>query len=64
MNNIIKVFIYVAITHGLIACSQDVIHSDEHVESTKETTIAVDVTLDKSVADMVNANPSLTPTFA
>lgn len=55
MNNIIKVFIYAAITHGLIACSQDVIHSDEHVESTKETTIAVDVTLDKNVADMVNA---------
>ena len=55
MNSIIKSFIFVAISLGLAACSQEDITSNEQKKATEETTFIVDVTLDKNVEDMVNA---------
>ena len=55
MNSIIKSFIFVAISLGLAACSQEDITSNEQKKATEETTFTVDVTLDKNVEDMVNA---------
>ena len=55
MNSIIKSFIFVAISLGLAACSQEDMTSNEQKKATEETTFIVDVTLDKNVEDMVNA---------
>jgi putative lipoprotein len=55
MNSIIKSFIFVAISLGLAACSQEDITSNEQKKATEETTFTVDVTLDKKVEEMVNA---------
>ena len=55
MHKVLKFVVYAVITLGIAACSQDDINSAEQNKSNEETTITVDVTLDKNVEEMVNA---------
>jgi len=55
MHKVLKFVVYAVITLGVAACSQDDINSAEQNKSNEETTITVDVTLDKNVEEMVNA---------
>ena len=55
MHKVLKFVVYAVITLGIAACSQDDINSAEQNKSNEETTITVDVTLDKNVKVMVNA---------
>ena len=55
MHKVLKFVVYAVITLGVAACSQDDINSAEQNKSNEETTITVDVTLDKNVKVMVNA---------
>ena len=55
MHKVLKFVVYAVITLGIAACSQDDINSAEQNKSNEETTITVDVTLDKNVKEMVNA---------
>ena len=55
MHKVLKFVVYAVITLGVVACSQDDINSAEQNKSNEETTITVDVTLDKNVEEMVNA---------
>ena len=55
MHKVLKFVVYAVITRGIAACSQDDINSAEQNKSNEETTITVDVTLDKNVEEMVNA---------
>ena len=55
MHKVLKFVVYAVITLGIAACSQDDINSAKQNKSNEETTITVDVTLDKNVEEMVNA---------